>query len=106
MALIYSPEALDDFAAIWAYFASDRSEAVATRVLRDLQAKIMRLEKAPLLGHERSELGGGVRCLPLAGHDYVVYYLVIGRRKRVEIARILHGRRDIGTALSLAPPLS
>jgi len=105
MAPVYSPEALDDLTAIWTYFASDRSEAVATRVLRDIQAKIAKLEKLPMLGRERPELGDGIRSWALTGHDYVVYYALSDRRKLAEIARILHGRRDVGTALGVSPLL-
>ena len=99
MAPGYSPEALDDLSAIWAYFASDRSEAVATRILRDVQAKIARLEKFPTLGRTRPELGDSVRSFALASHDYIVYYLLIDRQNQVQIARVLHGGRDVGTAL-------
>lgn len=105
MAPIYSPEALGDLSAIWAYFASDRNEAVATRILRDTQAQVARLERLPALGRERPELGDAVRSLPLAGHDYVAYYIVIARPKRVQIARILHGRRDVKIALGGVTPL-
>jgi plasmid stabilization system protein ParE len=105
MAPEYSPEALGDLSAIWAYFASDRNEVVATRILRDIQAKIARLEKHPTLGIERPELGRSMRSVSLANHDYVVYYLLAGGKKGVQIARILHGRRDVTTVLAGAASL-
>jgi len=99
MAPKYSPEALADLAAIWAYFAAERSETVATRILQDIRAKIARLEKFPTLGRERPDLGEAVRSLTVAGHDYVVYYVLAGHPKHAQIARVLHGGRDVRIAL-------
>jgi len=104
MAPFYSPEAKDDLAAIWAYFASERSDEVATRIVEDITGKISRLEKLPRLGRARPELAADLHSLPLSSHDYVVYYRV-GGFKGVQIVRILHGRRDTGTALGISPLL-
>jgi toxin ParE1/3/4 len=45
----------------------------------------------PNAGRQRVELGAGIRSFPIL--PYVLFYRVHARR--VEIVRLLHGRRDI-----------
>ena len=54
------------------------------------------LSVAPLAGRVRDELGFGLRCLPV--DRYLVFYRVL--QADVEVVRILHGGRDLGTVFN------
>jgi plasmid stabilization system protein ParE len=96
LSIRYSPEALSDLAALWAYYA-ERNEATATKIVKDIRKKLLRLSAMPSLGIARPELGDATRSLSLQPHEYVAFYRTA--RGRIEIVRILHARRDIATSL-------
>jgi plasmid stabilization system protein ParE len=91
----YSTEALADLSAYWAYVATDRGEATATRVVREIHDAIERLGVMPALGRERPEIADGVRSWSLP-HRQTAYYRIATDSKNpvVLIARILHGAMD------------
>ena len=87
-----SREAHADLDGIWKYIARDNSTA-ADRFLDRLHSKFAMLSRQPLLGEPRDELGTGLRSFP-AG-NYVIYYRPTQGRIKVELARVIHGARDI-----------
>lgn len=94
--LILSPEAAADLQEIVDYIAAE-NEAAATRVLAEIGSGMERLAETPGLGHVREDLTSEpLRFWP------VMRYLIIYREApgSVEIARILHGARDVEAILS------
>ena len=67
----------------------------AVRYLEELEALFARLAARPLIGRPRDDVGPGVRSMVHRNH--VVFYRPRGAD--VEIARVLHGRRDLGRVL-------
>ncbi len=93
MLLWLSPAAVDDLDAIWLRIARDdaaRAESFVDRIV----ATTRLLADNPLSGRTRDELGAGLRSFPTL--SWVVFYRVTAR---VEIVRVLHGRRDSAALL-------
>lgn len=89
---ILSPAARQDLADIRDYLVREADKRVATHVLESLRDGIRKIAAVPGIGHPRPDLGGPeLRFLP------VFKYLIIYRPDRhpLEIARILHGSRDV-----------
>ena len=89
--LIYSPEAENDLIEGWLYIAEDKDLETADRVLSSVWNKCSALLKSPELGRRREELSPGLRSIRQG--SYVIFYRLA--RDGVEIARVLHGARDI-----------
>lgn len=92
--LRYSDEALKDLHDIHSYIAQDsldRADAVIARIERRLEA----LRKTPNLGHRRLEFGANIRTVPVK--PFVVFYRLTDEARTIEIARVIDGRRDLGT---------
>lgn len=90
--LHFTPRAIADLEAVHAYIASDsfkRASATIGRV-RD-RCRILR--RWPELGRPRPELGPDIRSFPVG--LLIVLYRLAG--DRVEILRIIDGRRDVAT---------
>ncbi len=88
-----SAEAVIDLDEIWLHMASD-SPTNADGFLDRLVTTITdTLAAAPLAGRARDEFGVGLRSFPF--QRYVVFYRV--PREDVEIVRIIHGARDLGS---------
>ena len=92
--MTFASDALIDLDEIEAYIAADNVEA-ARRTVDGIRARLRILVRFPTVGRERPELGSGTRSWPLG--KYVAIYRVNGGR--VQIARILHSRRDIRAAV-------
>jgi len=89
-----SAAALADLDDIWFHIAKD-SAINADRFLdRPLASVTETLSTAPLAGRTREELALGLRSFPFA--DYLIFYRT--EAGEVEIARIIHGKRDLGRA--------
>lgn len=89
-----SDAATDDLGEIDAHIAAQNPSAVDA-VLDDIEAICQLLGEHPGVGRHRDELGPGVMSFPAGA--YVIFYQE-GEAGRVDILRILHGRRDIPTA--------
>ena len=85
-----------DLIDIWDYVA-ERDPAAADRVVLEIERRWRQLRTQPRSGVAREDIGPGVRHL-VAG-QYLILYRV---GEAVEILRILHGRRKIGTGLDIA----
>lgn len=89
-----------DLHQIWQYVARDRPVA-ANDLLDTLQRRQRRfalLASQPLLGEPRPELGPSIRSSRLG--SYAIYYRPAHDEVEIEIVRVLHGARDVGTAMS------
>jgi len=85
-----SPLAQSDLAEIKSYIAQDKPLAAA-RLIRSIRNRIKETIAAfPETGQACDELAPGLRRFPIG--SYVIFYRATDR---VEIARILHGARDI-----------
>lgn len=89
-----SAEAVADLDDIWFHIAED-SAINADRFLDELLASVSdTLSTAPFAGRSREELAVGLRSFPFA--NYLIFYRI--EKDDVEIARIIHGKRDLGRA--------
>jgi toxin ParE1/3/4 len=84
-----------DIEEIWSYVAEDASPTTADRLVDAIFGRFELLVDQPRMGRHRAEFGEGVRSVVV--ETYVVYYRHDGD---VQIARVLHGRRDQTAALS------
>lgn len=89
--IIRAPAAQADAIEIWAYIAED-NEPAADRLLARFDQAIQKISLQPHIGKSADEIAPGIRFLPLG--SYLIFYRVAG--DEIEIARILHGARDIG----------
>jgi toxin ParE1/3/4 len=85
-----SEPAEGDLADIWVEIARDQIEN-ADRFLDQLKERMKQLAEQPLMGRERPEIAKQIRSFP---HGE---YLVLYRQSAtgVDIARVVHGRRDL-----------
>lgn len=89
--VFWSAAAEGDLFDIWTYLATEASAEVASVQLRTIDQAAVRLTQWPLSGRTRDELVAGVRSIVVG--RYVVFYRAFD--DRIEIARVLHGSRDI-----------
>ena len=92
--VVVRPRALADLADIWAYIAED-SVKHADRFAALINGQFRTLARQPHMGRSRPELATDLRSFPVG--RYVILYLPLP--KGVEIVRVLHGARDIESAL-------
>ncbi len=85
-----SPRASSDLIEIWSYIADD-SVANADAFIDKLYQAIQVLARQPGSGRHREELAPGIQSFPFG--RYIIFYRVVAGA--VEIARVLHGARDI-----------
>ncbi len=87
-----SPRASEDLLELWDYIADD-SVANADGFIDKLHETMEMLGRQPKSGRRREELAAGIQCFPLG--RYMIFYR--GVRDVIEIVRVLHGSRDIGS---------
>jgi toxin ParE1/3/4 len=79
-----------DLAKIWAYIARD-SEIEADRFVDKLRTACARLLATPTLGKLKPDFADGIRAWRY-GRYYIFYF---NTESGIEIARVLHGARDL-----------
>jgi toxin ParE1/3/4 len=94
MAVVWLEGAVDDLKEIVDYIAA-RNPAASARVAAALHDAAAHLDSHPRMGR-RGRLAG-TRELVVARFPFVIVYRV--ERDRVEVLRVIHGRRDWHTAL-------
>jgi toxin ParE1/3/4 len=92
--VVIRPRALADLGDIWAYIA-EGSVKHADRFAALINKEFRALARQPRMGRSRPELATDLRSFPIG--RYVTFYLPLA--KGVEIVRVLHGARDIESAL-------
>lgn len=88
--VILSELAEADLTDIWIFVAQDNVEA-ADRLLDQLHEKCLFLANSPKAGRQRPELDPSIRSFAVG--NYVIFYRESANG--IEVARLLHGRRDI-----------
>jgi toxin ParE1/3/4 len=89
--VVLSNQAEIDLEEIGDYIAAD-NPARAVSFVRELRVHFERIAQAPLAYPQRSELGDAVRCCTHG--NYLI--LFIPNEGEVFVARVVHGRRDLG----------
>ena len=92
--LNYTERALGDLDEIYSYVARDsvnRAGDVLDRILDGIEV----LQTIPSAGRVREEFGVDIRSIPTP--PVVAFYRVLGDEARVQILRVIDGRRDLGT---------
>ena len=90
--VLTKPEADNDLVDIWLYIAND-SPNNADRFIDRMREKFSSLAEAPQIGTRRDELRTGLRSQPVG--TYLIFYFPLD--DGIEIVRVLHGARDIGS---------
>lgn len=94
--LFLSPSARRDLAEIAEYIAGAAGPTIATEVIVRIRERCVLLAETPgEIGVDRPEIREGVRSMPVPPHILFFRY----RGDEVEIARVLHQRRDVESAL-------
>lgn len=91
----FSPLARADLREIHDYIAERDADAALDFVTR-LELVCENLATMPEQGRKRDELARGLRSFPVA--RYVIFYRRVA--SGVEIARVVHGARDIETIMA------
>jgi toxin ParE1/3/4 len=94
--LNWAPGAERDIREIWSYHATEASRDTANKIFETIMAAVMRIVAHPLAGRPREGLRPGLRSI--LAHPYVIFYRL--QDDTVQIARILHERRNFDAALS------
>lgn len=89
-AFILSPEAEEDVWCIWSYLTQESSTELADRVESELFAAFERLARMPGIGHSRTDLTGR----PVFFFAVYQYLIVYRKSAPLEIAAVIHGKRD------------
>lgn len=95
--VLFAPEALRDLREIKAYIA-ERNPVAATRIIADCERTANLLASSPELGRSRDDLVPGLRSI-VGAAPYVLFYRYRKGDDLVEVARVLHGHRDVGSVL-------
>jgi toxin ParE1/3/4 len=90
-----APEAEADLADAWFFIADGSIEAADAFVAR-LRNKCDWLAASPGAGRSRDDLRSGLRGFPFG--DYVILYRELP--PGIQVVRILHGSRDLGSVLN------
>ncbi|GGI83609.1 plasmid stabilization protein [Polymorphobacter multimanifer] len=90
--IVRSPAARRDTIEIWRYVAQ-HDRTAADRLVRLFDSKLTMLRDEPLVGSPRPELATGLRSFVVG--RYTLFYCPTGHG--IELVRILHAARDIGS---------
>jgi toxin ParE1/3/4 len=89
-----SKRALADIEAIGHYVARD-NETAAYRLIEAFFHRMDMFQRVPRAGVRRDDLGPGYRAVPVG--QYLILYKV--GDTRIEVLRVIHGKRNIAKAL-------
>ena len=81
-----------DLLDIWVYVAMDNPEQ-AERLVDKLDEVMKKLAEYPDMGKVRDELLRGLISFPVG--NYMIYYRKLRTSQGIEVARVLHSRRDV-----------
>ena len=89
-----APAAIRDLEGIYEYIAIDNPVA-ADGVIDAVESACQLLAEHPHVGRHREEVEPDVMSFPVG--SYLIFYRVANDGS-VEVARVLHGRRDVGSS--------
>lgn len=90
MRLLYRLTAREDLDSIYDVIAPDNPTR-ALGFVEQIRAQCLILRDFPELGRERTDLGSGIRILPMLGRVVVAYRILPGV---VEVVRVFYGGQD------------
>lgn len=90
-AFLLSPEADEDVWNIWRHLAEETGVNVANRIEADLFHAFEMLARTPGIGHRRADLTRH----PVFFFAVYQYMIVYRKSLPLEIAAVIHGRRDV-----------
>jgi toxin ParE1/3/4 len=89
---VLAPQAVLDLVEIWRYIKEHTSVTIADRVESTIRERMAFLAGTPGAGHRRKDLtDADVKFFPV--YSYLIVYRP--KTKPLQIASILHGRRDV-----------
>jgi antitoxin ParD1/3/4/toxin ParE1/3/4 len=88
---IVSPKADEDVFELWRYLYEHAGFEIANRVEAEIYGAFEVLAQNPRLGHKRSDLTSH----PVLFFTVYSYMIVYRPETPLEIARVLHGKRDL-----------
>ncbi|MGO9006038.1 MAG: type II toxin-antitoxin system RelE/ParE family toxin [Beijerinckiaceae bacterium] len=94
--IVWSPESESDLLTLWHWGASHFSPDIADAHLRDIEKTVASLKDQPNLARSRDDLVPGIRALVV--YPTVLFYRV--GTDRVEIVRVVDGRRNLAAIFS------
>lgn len=93
----YSNKARADLLDIWTYIGTHNPDAADRQIDRIAQS-IARFQDFPEVGHARDDAGRDVKVI--VKDSYLIIYRYNRAGGQITIERILHGRRDLSSALA------
>ena len=99
MSYIVSPQAEEDIFGVWRYLYERAGIEVANRVESELYAAFDALAQNPRIGHKRSDL----TSYPVLFFTVYSYMVVFRSHTPLEIARVLHGKRNLARIFRRPP---
>jgi toxin ParE1/3/4 len=94
--VVWAPKARRDLLDVWDYYERVASVEIADQLLREIDQAAARLADDALMWKTRDEVLPGLRSVLV--HPYTIFYRV--NDEMVEIARVLHGRRNLAAVFS------
>jgi toxin ParE1/3/4 len=88
--VVWAPKSKSDLRDVWRYYERVASADIADKLLREIDDAGRRLADEALMWRARDEIMPGLRSVLI--HPYTIFYRV--NDDAVEIARVLHERRD------------
>jgi len=92
--VVLSPAAKQDLLDIWLYIA-DGSVTAADRAIDGITERCRDLARHPLAGEAEPDLDKNLRSSPTGIGDYIIFYRPRSTGNGIEVARVLHGMRDL-----------
>jgi toxin ParE1/3/4 len=97
--VVLSELAEADLTDIWGFIAQDNTEA-ADRLIDEIHEKCQFLAAIPKAGRQRPDLEPSIRSFAVG--NYAIFYRE--STKGIEVARVLHGHRDIASLFHPGAP--
>ena len=97
--VVWTPAARRDLRDVWRHYTRVASPEIADRMLREIAETGEHLADRALMWRARDDVAPGLRSV--LRHPYVIFYRV--NNGSVEIARVLHGRRNFYAVFKKEP---
>jgi toxin ParE1/3/4 len=98
--VIWAPRAKQDLREIWHYYVRVASPDIADKLLRDIVNTGERLSEQAMMWRARDDVMPGLRSVQVP--PYPIFYRL--KDTSVEVARVLHGRRNLAAIFAKREP--